>query len=143
MVNKAAEVLEGKGTVLTNPDLRKWVGIRMRRTRENAGVSVEREAEALGVSPQMVNYWETGRSFPSFEHFMAWLVLFQVSSDWLLGVNTARINELRDEKEQKRLDEEELLLANFRNLEPKYRGAVSEVARALHDLDGDQVEEAE
>ena len=104
----------------------------MRSGRESAGVRTEGAAEKLGVSVTMVNHWESGRSFPSVEHLQGMVALYNVSADWLLG------NTREDEN-----DYEDLLLASYRGLDPKYRRALREVARGLLCSDADSDESAQ
>ena len=44
------------------------VGAFIRRHREAHGYSQEYRAELIGVAPSTISGWETGRSFPSWQH---------------------------------------------------------------------------
>ena len=122
-----------KKKLRTDMELRKSVGQRMRRAREEAGVSAEHTAKKLGVSDTMVNLWEVGRSFPSVEHLMDLLRLYQINADWLLE----NLPQGMDDEDEVRL------LTCYRRLEPKYRRALLATAQAMLGSGDDSAEPVE
>ncbi|MFQ6030509.1 MAG: helix-turn-helix domain-containing protein [Dehalococcoidia bacterium] len=115
----------------TDMDLRRSIGERLRRGREEAGVSVEHVSKKLEVSTTTVGHWETGRSFPSAEHLVGLLRLYAIDADWLLGTVP----------EDMESDEESVMLGRYRLLEPKYRRGIREAARAMLDSSDDSAEQ--
>ncbi len=57
---------------------------RIRLARENAGMSVEEAATALGVSVSALRKWEGGHLFPSRENLLEFAELCAVDMVWLL-----------------------------------------------------------
>lgn len=116
----------------TDPELRQRIGERMRRGREEAGLSADEVSKKIGVSTTAVGQWEVGRSFPSPEHLVELLRIYAVNSDWLLGLVPDDLI----------LNEELELVACYRQLEPKYRKGIRAGVRAMlgsDDDSGDQV----
>ena len=61
--------------------------------RRDSGLSQDELAERLNVSRQSVSKWETGSALPDSDKILALAELFDVSTDFLLGVeNTVSIN---------------------------------------------------
>ena len=47
-------------------------------------------AEMLDVSPQLVNQYKHGKAAPSFKNLVAMCNIFNVSTDWMLGLTACR-----------------------------------------------------
>ena len=60
---------------------------RIKTLREQAGMSQEKLAKRLGITRSSVNAWEMGISTPSTQYIAELAGLFQVSADYLLGLN--------------------------------------------------------
>lgn len=60
---------------------------RIKILREQAGMSQEKLAKRLGITRSSVNAWEMGISTPSTQYIAELAGLFQVSADYLLGLN--------------------------------------------------------
>lgn len=60
-------------------------GARLRELRRVKDITQKALAEALGVSPQAVSKWESGRSFPEAPLLVPMAQLFGISTDELLG----------------------------------------------------------
>ena len=60
------------------------LGERIKACRQQAGLSQENVAEAVGVSRQAVTKWETGQSAPSTENLFRLAELFGTTADLLL-----------------------------------------------------------
>lgn len=62
------------------------LGTKIRRLREKHGLKQVNLANALQVSPQAVSKWEKGVSYPDIESIIKIARLFNVSTDYLLGI---------------------------------------------------------
>ncbi|MBR5446011.1 MAG: helix-turn-helix transcriptional regulator, partial [Clostridia bacterium] len=61
------------------------IGENIRSLRKEKGITQERLAELLGVTPQAVSRWESGAGYPDMEQLPGLASLFGVSMDTLLG----------------------------------------------------------
>ena len=62
---------------------------RIRQLREQAGYSQSMLAKKLDVTRNSVNAWEMGISAPTTQYVVAMAKLFHVSSDYMLGMESA------------------------------------------------------
>ena len=62
---------------------------RIRQLREQAGDSQSMLAKKLDVTRSSVNAWEMGISAPTTQYVVAMAKLFHVSSDYMLGMESA------------------------------------------------------
>ena len=69
------------------------IGQNIKRLRRNADMTQEELAEILSISPQAVSRWETDATTPDISLIPAIVNLFGVTSDELLGINTAHVEE--------------------------------------------------
>ena len=60
---------------------------RIKILRENKGITQAELARKLGVTRSGVNAWEMGISVPSTQYIAELSVFFEVSVDYLLGLN--------------------------------------------------------
>ena len=67
---------------------------RIRETRVGKGLSQKQVALEVGVKSPSVSNWESGKTTPTPENYMAMARLFNVSVDYLMGIDT------RDERSQ-------------------------------------------
>lgn len=65
------------------------LGERIQQLRKSVGLSQEQLADAAGVSRQAISKWETDQSTPEIEKLLALSKVFSVSTDELLGNDTA------------------------------------------------------
>lgn len=65
---------------------------RLKRLRKSKNMTQERFAELLGVSRTAVAKWENGYAEPTLQNIVKISELFNVSSDYILGVNVKRKN---------------------------------------------------
>lgn len=65
------------------------LGENLRALRNKDGVTQEQLAEALEVSPQAVSRWENGAAFPDISVLPVIANFFDVTVDYILGVDTA------------------------------------------------------
>ena len=65
----------------------KEMGERIKALRNEYGVGQNRLAELLKVSNASISYWETGKQQPSAEVIYKMAVFFNVSADYLLGID--------------------------------------------------------
>lgn len=69
------------------------VAERIRVLREGRGMTQSELARRLGVTRSGVNAWEMGISVPSTQYIVELALLFEVSTDFLLGMpNTATVS---------------------------------------------------
>lgn len=69
------------------------VAERIRVLREGRGMTQSELARRLGVTRSGVNAWEMGISVPSTQYIVELALLFEVSTDLLLGMpNTATVS---------------------------------------------------
>lgn len=87
----------------------------LRALRGKENITQEQLAEVLGVSPQAVSRWENGAAFPDISLLPVIAGYFNVTTDYLLGVDTAH--------KQKEIDEAEAEYHRLRH-EGKTREAV-------------------
>lgn len=60
-------------------------GERIREMRKNSGLTVEKLAEALQVTPEAVKAWQRGGSLPSVEHLFQLAELLRTTVDSLVA----------------------------------------------------------
>ena len=60
---------------------------RIKSLRIEKGVGQNKMAEDLGLSNASISYWETGKQTPSAEVIFKMAVYFEVTADYLLGLN--------------------------------------------------------
>ncbi len=77
-------------------DLRQAVGARLRESRNKTGLTLEKVAEQLKVTRNMVTLWEMGRSFPRPENLAPLAKLYSISVDWLMGQVASEDIDLQD-----------------------------------------------
>ena len=69
------------------------VADRIKRLREQYGITQSELAKQLGITRSSVNAWEMGISIPSTQYIVELANIFEVSTDYILGVeNTVSIN---------------------------------------------------
>lgn len=61
---------------------------KIRDLREIRGMTQAGLAKKLGITRSGVNAWEMGISVPSTQYIVALASIFEVSTDYLLGVNS-------------------------------------------------------
>lgn len=69
---------------------------RIKEVRESKGLSQTIVAEKLGVSKQSVANWENGNVMPSIDMLIKISRYFNVSSDYLLGMENKKIINVSD-----------------------------------------------
>lgn len=68
-------------------------GSTLKELRKKRGLTQEQLAEYLGISSQAVSKWENNISYPDVSLLPVLANYFQVSTDELLGVDTAKRTE--------------------------------------------------
>jgi len=85
-----------------------YISENLKRLRHSRGLTQEQLAERLGVSFQSVSRWETGLSYPDLELLPEIAAFFEVSTDVLMGVEKATMEQnLERDKKRLRTDESE------------------------------------
>ena len=74
----------------------KNIGARIRDARTKAGLTQRRLSELLGVSPQTVWYWESGRMRPAHERLVELAFQCGVTTDRLLGRDVVEAEVLKE-----------------------------------------------
>lgn len=64
------------------------VAERIKRLREQKGITQAELAKQLNITRSSVNAWEQGISVPSTQYIVELAHIFKVSTDYLLGVDT-------------------------------------------------------
>lgn len=70
------------------------IGQKIRKCRENLGISQEKAAEQCGISPSFYSNIERGIKVMSLETFVTICRVFSVSADYLLFDNLAATDEI-------------------------------------------------
>lgn len=60
-------------------------GERLRTLRKEKGLSQQELANMIGASKSLISCYESGKRTPSLENVIAFMEIFGVSSDYLLG----------------------------------------------------------
>ena len=80
-----------------------YFGMKLKALRQERGVTQKEQAEAMGLATATISSYETGGNYPSADVLIRLCRYFQVSSDYLLGLNdikTFNMNDLTDEQYQ-------------------------------------------
>ncbi len=62
---------------------------RIKKLREDQGMTQTMLAKKLGITRSSVNAWEMGISVPSTQYVVELAGIFKISTDYLLGVTTS------------------------------------------------------
>lgn len=63
------------------------MGARLAQARRSQNLTQEQLAERLGVTRQAVSRWESDTAYPETDKIVRMAALFEVSCDYLLGIN--------------------------------------------------------
>ena len=88
-------------------------GINIRKLRNNMGLTQTELGNKLGVIKQTISNWENNISSPSNEMLTSMSILFNVSVDYLLGIDSDKQHKAEDNNSSKISPEDELLLASM------------------------------
>ena len=64
----------------------KQIGKRIRDLRLSKKLSQTELASLIKTTQDTISLWELGKSYPSIEHIVELVKVFNVSSDYLLGI---------------------------------------------------------
>ena len=92
-------------------------GERLRAEREKQGYSQKQFAEALGITPTRLNYWEKDKREPDVLNIKKILGILKIDSDYLLGI---------DRNDNKFNEEERKLIKKYRLLDQRGQQAVKD-----------------
>ena len=73
-------------------DVIKGLPQKLKQLRKKQGLSQKQVADRLNISPSIVSGYETGERTPSTENILALSYLFNCSTDYLLGRQSANQN---------------------------------------------------
>ncbi len=65
----------------------KNIGIRIKEIRKDNRLSQAEFGKLLSVSQDNVSLWETGKGYPTIQHVITIAKMFNVSSDYILGIS--------------------------------------------------------
>lgn len=71
---------------MSNFDIKEF-GEKLKYLRKEANIGQNQLAETLKISNASISYWETGKQLPSAEAVYKLAVFFNVSADYLLGID--------------------------------------------------------
>ena len=71
---------------MNNFDIKEF-GEKLKYLRKEANIGQNQLAEQLKISNASISYWETGKQLPSAEAVYKLAVFFNVSADYLLGID--------------------------------------------------------
>lgn len=74
-----------------------------RAARQMKKIKVNEAAEKLGVSQPALSSWESGRKSPTLENPEKMAELYEVSTDYLLGINESKLSSLAITQEHLRV----------------------------------------
>ena len=98
------------------------IGTNIKRIRREKGITQEKLAELLGLTPSAVSQWETDRVLPDITQLPMLCSIFDVTSDEILGIsNEGKMQEID------RITDESYTLID----EGEYETAVETVRRGL------------
>ena len=66
------------------------IGTKIKQLRRERGITQEQLAEYLGITPRAVSQWECERTSPDISQLPLLANYFDVSADYLLGIDKAR-----------------------------------------------------
>ena len=69
--------------------MREDIADKIKALRESRGMTQAELARQLGITRSGVNAWEMGLSVPSTQYFVDLALFFNVSSDFLLGIDSS------------------------------------------------------
>lgn len=88
---------------------------RIRLLRMEKGISQIQLADALGVTKQSISNWENDNIQPSIEMLVKLSKFFDVSTDYLLGLEEKRILSVKNLTD-KQISHIQLIIDDFKNL---------------------------
>lgn len=68
-------------------------GNRLRKLRKSRGLTQAQLADLLGLSPAAIGNYENGDRIPRPKHLSQICILFNVTSDYLLGISSIERND--------------------------------------------------
>ncbi len=90
---------------------------KIKSLREQNGMTQAELAKRLGITRSSVNAWEMGISVPSTQYVVELAEIFDVSTDYLLGVNRTAVVSVAG------LDEKDIRLVNLMIAHLRDKGA--------------------
>ena len=71
------------------------IGTNIKRIRREKGITQEKLAELLGITPSAISQWETDRVLPDITQIPLLCSIFDVTSDEILGIsNDSKMQEI-------------------------------------------------
>ena len=90
-------------------------GEKLRKLRKESGLTQKQLADRLGLAKSIVNYYENGSRYPSYDVLVKLARIFHVSTDYLLGISTIKsidVTELNDNEIEVIMQMIEILKSN-------------------------------
>lgn len=104
------------------------IGKIIKDLRKEIGCTQNKLADILGITQDSVSLWENGKRIPDTQYIIAMAKFFDVSADYLLGLNNEYQN-LQIPKEKKLLGltlDENRLLKNYRAMSEKQKALLEQ-----------------
>ncbi len=96
---------------------------RLKECRLKANLTQQYVALTLGIKPPSVSNWESGKTQPTMDNLIELARLYNVTTDYLLGISDSAVAEnekgTADEEEK-----EEMLLRGFRALPDEIKNEI-------------------
>lgn len=99
------------------------IGNRIKKCRLSLHLNQTELSKQLNLSPRMVSFYESGQRIPPADILIKLARIFNVSSDYLLGLSDTTTNTIHLDKTLVN-PEEEVFLSIFRNLDKDYKDIV-------------------
>lgn len=105
-----------------------------KKLREEAGLSQQKLADKIGLSSSAIARWELGQSEPGFNAILAYTKFFDVSADYLLGLEDdfgARTATAPAVMGENYSSEERQLIEDYQNLNARSKKYLQDTIKML------------
>lgn len=89
---KHGKALEADTLKMTDEDRRKFFAARLKMLRKALGLKLSDVADKMGVTPQAVSIYESGKREPGLKNLIALSRILNTTTDWLLGESHIKKN---------------------------------------------------
>ena len=119
-------------------------GERLKELREEAGLTLDKLGEVIGVRKNAVYRWETGEYRPSEENALLIAGYFKVPHAYLMGATDYRTErvlsdeEAAEQKAERAKQDEEQMLLLYRMLSPEMQKMIRTTVNQAHIIDKDR-----
>lgn len=89
------------------------IGNQIKKLRLEYGYTQKELSSKIGLSPKMISFYENGERIPPMDIVMKLVEIFDVTSDYLLGIDSDKQHKTEDYNSSNISPEDELLLASM------------------------------